>query len=65
MNAFTSSDFIEFVESKLDEQGIKKLIPEGETLELAYRRACQIQFVNDKIEEVADLVRGAYGKEKE
>jgi len=32
LNAFTSEDFIAFLESKLDEAGIKKIIPDDKTL---------------------------------
>ena len=41
LNAFTSADFIKWIESKLDEHGIQKVIPDDETLELAFRRAFQ------------------------
>lgn len=49
LNAFTSEDFIRWIESKLEEHGIRKVIPDDETLDEAYRRALQITTVNRKI----------------
>jgi len=43
LNAFTSDDFVEWLESKLAEHQIRKVIPDGATLEAAYRRAASIQ----------------------
>ena len=39
LNAFTSNQFIEWLEQKLDEHGVTKVIPDAATLEHAYRRA--------------------------
>jgi DNA topoisomerase VI subunit B len=39
LNAMTSDQFIEWLERKLTEHGVKKVIPNQETLEAAYRRA--------------------------
>lgn len=38
LNAFTSGDFLQWIESKLKKAGVKKVIPDGETLKVAYRR---------------------------
>ena len=54
LNAFTSNDFIEWIESKLAEHGVKKVVPDDETLQEAYRRAAQIAYVNGHIEEIED-----------
>ena len=39
LNAFTSRELVDWIEAKLREHGITKLIPDDETLEIAYRRA--------------------------
>jgi hypothetical protein len=49
LNAFTSEDFIAWIEAKLEEHGIKKVIPDDETLDQAYRRVFQIAIVNREI----------------
>ena len=46
LNAFSSGDLIEWIEGLLDEHGIKKVIPDKETLDGAFRRACQIAHMN-------------------
>jgi hypothetical protein len=57
LNAFTSGDFIDFVNAKLQEQGIRKVIPEGHTLEVAYRRATLIGELNSILAEHFDQVK--------
>ena len=52
LNAFTSGDFIEWIESKLQEHGIKKVVPDAGTLETAYRRALQIAMVQQRLPKV-------------
>jgi hypothetical protein len=49
LNAFTSSDFIKWIESKLKTHGIKKVVPDAETLETAYRRALQIELIRQQL----------------
>ena len=49
LNAFTSSDFIKWIESKLKQHGIKKVVPDAETLETAYRRALQIELIRQQL----------------
>ena len=49
LNAFTSSDFIKWIESKLKAHGIKKVVPDAETLETAYRRALQIELIRQQL----------------
>jgi hypothetical protein len=53
LNAFTSGELIAWIESKLQEHGIKKLIPEKETVEAAYRRAFAITLRDRRLEEIA------------
>jgi hypothetical protein len=50
LNAFTSPDFMKFIEAKLAAHGVKKVVPDGELLADAYRRAYQIQYINRQIE---------------
>jgi hypothetical protein len=43
LNAFTSDEFVTWLESKLEEHGISKVIPDAATLEYAYRRAAGLR----------------------
>lgn len=54
LNAFRSADFIAWIEGKLKEHGIKKLIPEDSVLEDAYRRCRQAAWVNDQLPAIAE-----------
>jgi len=49
LNAFTSRAFVNWIESKLKQHGIKKVVPDAETLETAYRRALQIALVHGRL----------------
>jgi len=49
LNAFTSGDFITWIESKLKEHGIEKVVPDAETLDTAYRRALQIELIRQQL----------------
>ena len=51
---FTSNDFIEWIESKLAEHGVKKIMPDDDTLEEAYRRAAKVSFFNGHIDDIED-----------
>ncbi len=51
LNEFSSDDFIKWIESKLDQQGIKKVIPDENTLGEAYARAIKVATVNQAIED--------------
>ncbi len=52
LNAFTSADFIRWIEAKLQANGIKKVIPDTETLAVAYRRALQVEIVRDQLDAI-------------
>ena len=54
LNAFTSPDFVAWLESKLGEHLPKRLIPSEDVLAAAYRCALVVAKVNDAIEEVLD-----------
>ena len=49
LNAFTSDRLIEWLERKLDEQGVKKIVPDDTTLAAAYRRAVLVEKINAQI----------------
>ena len=51
LNAFSSDAFIRWIESKLEQQGIKKVIPDTGTLKGAYARAIKVATVNKAIED--------------
>lgn len=46
LNMFTDPDFLEFVESKLEEHGVTKVVPDADTLEDAWKRAHLVRRVN-------------------
>ena len=54
LNAFTSNDFIEWIESKLTEHGVKKVVPDDDRLEEAFRRAAKVSFFNGHIDDIED-----------
>jgi hypothetical protein len=54
LNAFASDDFVAWIEAKLDEQGVTKIVPDNDCLATAYRRATQQALVQKKIDEVVD-----------
>ena len=56
LNAMTSEQFIEWLERKLVEAGIEKLIPENETLVSAYRRAVFLQRMQDAQDKVREQI---------
>lgn len=55
LNAFTAPQFIEWLESKLNEHLPQRLIPSDDILELAYRRAVAVSQINDAIREAEQL----------
>ena len=54
LNAFTSDQLIEWLESKLKKHGVKKLVPEQDVLESAYRRALEIAIVRERLHEITE-----------
>jgi hypothetical protein len=52
LNAMTSEQFIVWLERKLTEAGIEKLIPENEILMAAYRRAVFLQRMQEAEEKL-------------
>ena len=54
LNAFASDDLVEWIEGKLAEVGIVKLVPKMNVLRDAYRRAARIRYVEDQISKLTD-----------
>ena len=50
LNMFTARDMVNFVEGKLEEHGVKKVIPDNATLAQAWTRAHNVRRVNGAIE---------------
>jgi hypothetical protein len=51
LNAFTSADFIDWIETKLKECGVEKIVPNDDTLKDAYARAVKVAIVNSAIQD--------------
>lgn len=58
LNAMTSDQFIDWLEGKLRDAGVAKLIPDGETLADAFERASFLQAVNEKAREIERKLAG-------
>ena len=56
LNAFTSDDFVKWLESKLAEHGVEKIVPDRDTLEAAYKLAAGKNRFRDIIEATKDEV---------
>jgi predicted house-cleaning noncanonical NTP pyrophosphatase (MazG superfamily) len=52
LNALTSRGFIDWLEAKFKEHGVKKVIPDKQTLEVAWQRALLIAKMNEAVETV-------------
>lgn len=51
LNAFASDQFVEWLEGKLEEHGIEKVVPDEQTLATAYRRTIQVAAIRRAIQE--------------
>ena len=58
LNAFPSADFVKFIEGKLNEHGVKKIIPTVETQEAAFRRSLRNEFIQHRFEELKTEAEG-------
>jgi hypothetical protein len=54
LNAMDSQQFIDWLEEKLAEAGVTKVVPDKETLEAAYRRAVKIARANRMLAELEE-----------
>src|SRR5262249_13392681 len=50
LNAFASGDLVAWVERKLQENGIGKVVPDADTLRQAFRRAAEAVYIRELIE---------------
>jgi hypothetical protein len=57
LNALVGQAFIDWLERKLDEHGIAKVIPDEDVLAAAYRYAARRSLLNDAVERAFDEVR--------
>lgn len=57
LNAFASDQLIEFVESKLRSCGVKKIVPDADTLADAYKRAVHTSHLERAIDRAAEEAR--------
>jgi hypothetical protein len=58
LNAFTSPQFIEWIETKLAEHIPRRLIPSDDVLADAYRRALALAQINQEMEDVVERAIG-------
>jgi hypothetical protein len=49
LNAFASADFIAWIERKLEQHGVAKIVPDQDTLTLAWRRAVAARYVTSRL----------------
>jgi hypothetical protein len=61
LNAMTSDQFVEFLERRLMECGAKKVIPDGATMEDAWRRS----LVQRRLKDEAEMMRAQAEREAE
>jgi hypothetical protein len=59
LNAFPSDQLVAWIESKLRQQGVKKVVPSETILRAAYRRALQVELFRARAEAMAEEVREA------
>lgn len=53
LNAFPSRQLVNWIEQKLQQHGVKKVVPDAGTLTTAYRRAAAAQYVNTRMDELS------------
>jgi hypothetical protein len=57
LNAFTSADLVSWIEIKLKKHGIKKMVPDGQTLAAAYRRAFKVHRLERRMARIARKIQ--------
>ena len=57
LNAFASGDLVEWVESKLDEHEVEKVIPDQESLEKAYRAELEAAYLRERTGKLIEEAR--------
>lgn len=59
LNAFASGDFVKWIEEKLKKHGIAKVVPNRQTLETAFRRKVEEQYLSRTIKRARATARRA------
>jgi hypothetical protein len=62
LNAFSSGDLVAWIEEKLEENGIQKVIPDRDTLTAAYRRSATRKLLSQHIERLRPQILAAVEK---
>jgi hypothetical protein len=57
LNAFASGDFVNWIESKLEQHGVAKIVPEESALTVAYRRSIASRYVAAELKPMVDEAR--------
>ena len=57
LNAFTSDELVAWIEGKLEEHGVRKVIPDQEMLAEAYRRQRQSAYLKEQFGELLERSR--------
>jgi hypothetical protein len=60
LNAFDTVDLIEWIETKLKQHGVQKIVPDQPTLELAYRRARHLGRVGKQMDEAREQLENEW-----
>jgi hypothetical protein len=56
LNAMSSRQFIDFIERKLEEHGVEKVIPEAELITSHARRLIEQKLIHDAVEKMRDRI---------
>ncbi|MBA7632897.1 hypothetical protein ES703_40453 [subsurface metagenome] len=62
LNAFGSREFISWIESKLERHSIKKVVPDNQILEDAFRRAALAKMLEERLELFIDEAKSDIAK---
>jgi hypothetical protein len=54
LNAFASADFVAWIERKLEQHGVAKMVPDQDALMLAYRRSLACRYVASRVRSTMD-----------
>jgi hypothetical protein len=49
LNAFASADFVAWIERKLEQHGVAKIVPDQDALMLAYRRSLASRYIASRL----------------
>jgi DNA topoisomerase VI subunit B len=59
LNAFTSDQLVEWLEAKLKAHKVAKVIPDARTLEQSYRRALELRYLEEHLDQAVPEARRA------